>query len=159
MAIGGHKNRCSICERAKIPSKIKKKKTANPNLPPLMARRMVSCKKYEKTKNGYLMRTYRNMKSRVLGILKKKAHLYDGLPLMSKESFYAWSKQDPTFNQLFESWVNSGYNRKISPSIDRIDSHDGYTEGNIRWLTHSRNSQLGAESRFSSVISTLISAP
>jgi hypothetical protein len=40
------------------------------------AKHATVCKKYEKTPKGYLMRTYRNMKSRVLGIQHKKAHIY-----------------------------------------------------------------------------------
>lgn len=38
----------------------------------------LSTKVYEKTLKGYIVRTYRNTTSRVRGILKKKAHLYEG---------------------------------------------------------------------------------
>jgi hypothetical protein len=103
-------------------------------------------KKYEKTKNGFLMRTYRNMLSRVLGIQKLKAHLYQGLGIIKKEDFYKWSLNDFNFNELFSKWVDSGYNRKISPSIDRIITELGYEEGNIQWITHSENSRKGATS-------------
>ena len=47
-----------------------------------------STKKYEKTKNGFLMRCYRNMKSRITGVQKQKAHLYVGKSLLEKELFY-----------------------------------------------------------------------
>ena len=102
--------------------------------------------KYEKTKKGYLVRTYRNMLSRVTGVLKKKAHLYKGLEILDKEVFYEWSLEDPAFNRIFDEYTDSSYNRKLSPSIDRIDSGLGYTMGNIRWLTHSQNSKLGSTS-------------
>jgi len=107
-------------------------------------------KKYEKTKNGKLMRTYRNMYSRVSGILKTKAHLYEGLDILSKEDFYEWSLASDTFNAMFDEWVSSGYDKKLSPSIDRKDTNCGYVLGNIRWLTHSENSRLGAASKGSS---------
>lgn len=97
--------------------------------------------KYEKTKNGFLMRTYRNMKSRTLGIQKKKAHLYKGLPLLSKETFYEWSLNYSAFSVLFCAWENSCYDRKLTPSINRIDASLGYVEGNIEWITHSQNSK------------------
>jgi len=45
-------------------------------------------KKYEKTVNGYLMRCYRNMQSRVTGVLKHKAHLYEGKELLDRQQFY-----------------------------------------------------------------------
>lgn len=103
--------------------------------------------KYEKTKRGHLVRTYRNMLSRVTGVLKKKAHLYEGLEILDKESFYQWSLSDDMFNQIFDEWVISDYNRKLTPSIDRIDPCLGYIDDNIRWLTHSENSKLGAENQ------------
>lgn len=114
-----------------------------------MQRRMQSCKVYEKTRKGFLMRAYRNMKSRVLGIQKLKAHLYKGLAILPKNDFYEWSLADKSYNMLFDTWSASGYTRKLSPSIDRIDSTKGYEKGNIRWITHSQNSFLGCQSRHS----------
>ena len=101
-------------------------------------------KKYEKTINGFLMRTYRNMLSRVSGIQYKKSHLYLGKSILSKNDFYLWSKNSNEFRELFLNWKNENYNRKITPSIDRIDSSKGYSLDNIRWLTHSENSRLGS---------------
>jgi hypothetical protein len=96
-------------------------------------------KRYEKTLNGFLMRAYRNMKSRIAGIQSKKAHLYAGKSLMSREDFYAWSQGNEDFLRLFTAWVVSGYERRISPSVDRIDATRGYEIGNIRWVTFSEN--------------------
>ena len=111
-----------------------------------------SCtKKYERTKKGKLMRTYRNMESRVLGIVKGKAHLYEGMSVLDRDVFYEWSLSDPDFNTLYEDWVQSGYEIKLSPSIDRLDVDKGYELGNMRWITHSENSRLGALSRLKNV--------
>ncbi len=104
--------------------------------------------KYEKTKNGFLMRVYRNMKSRVTGIQKEKAHIYLGLSILPKDVFYSWALNDTTFHELFACWVVSDYDRLKTPSIDRIDSTRGYDLDNIRWLTHQENSRLGAENRY-----------
>lgn len=100
---------------------------------------------YERTKKGKIMRTYRNMKSRVSGVLSKKSHLYEGLDLLQKEEFYDWSLNDSSFNNLYEDWVASGYSRKLSPSIDRLDTSKGYTADNIRWITQSDNSSDGGK--------------
>lgn len=86
------------------------------------------------------MWAYRNMKSRVTGVQKKKAHLYLGLPLLDKKEFYEWSIASHDFNALFDLWVICQYDRKICPSVDRIDSSNGYVKDNIRWVTHSQNS-------------------
>lgn len=100
-------------------------------------------KDYEKTLQGYLVRAYRNMSSRVLGIVKKKRHLYEGLEILPKEEFYKWSLQ-ANYPDLLEVYKQSGYDMKLAPSIDRKDASLGYTLGNIRWITHSENSRLGA---------------
>ena len=107
-------------------------------------------KNYEKTKKGFLMRKYRNMQSRVLGIQKKKSHLYKGLGILDREDFYDWALKHPDYEKLFKEWKNSGYERGLCPTVDRIDSTKGYHLENMRWLTHSENSRLGSESRWSS---------
>ena len=94
------------------------------------------------------MQTYRNMLSRVTGKLIKKSHIYEGLDILSKQEFYQWSLNETSdFHKLFEDYVSSGFNMKLAPSIDRIDSKEGYIMGNIRWITHSLNSSLGSKNR------------
>ena len=104
------------------------------------------CKIYEKTPKGFLMRTYRNMQSRVAGIQRKKAHLYKGLSLLRREEFYNWAWDDPNFWRLYKNWAAEDYDRKLTPSINRVDSSKGYDIDNIEWLTHSVNSSLGGAS-------------
>jgi hypothetical protein len=97
-------------------------------------------KTYEKTVNGFLMRMYRNMKSRVTGVQSKKAHLYLGKEIMDKELFYEFAKCSPMFITLFCQYEGSGYAQKLAPTPYRIDPTKGYTMDNIRWVTHSVNS-------------------
>ena len=104
-------------------------------------------KKYERTKKGKLMRTYRNMQSRVLGILKKKAHLYEGLSILPRRDFYDWAMSSSDFHKLFDEWVASGYKCGSSPSVDRIDISKGYTLDNMQWLSHSENSSRASRQR------------
>lgn len=106
------------------------------------------CNKYEKTKNGFLMRAYRNMLSRVTGVQRLKAHLYRGLSILPKQDFYIWANADEDFHTLFNIWETSGYDRKLCPSINRIDSSKGYELTNMEWITHSENSRLGSIARF-----------
>ncbi len=102
-------------------------------------------RKYYKTKKGKLMITYNNMNRRVRGYVKP--HLYKGLELLSRESFYKFSNESVEFNSLYDNWVNSGYDRKLSPSIDRRITSKGYTLDNMRWITHSENSKQGVINR------------
>lgn len=101
---------------------------------------------YERTPKGFLMRTYRNMKSRVEGIQKLKAHLYEGKELLSKEQFYKWSLNNPDFERLMTHWILHDYCRIYTPSIDRIDSSKGYTLDNMRWVFFFQNCSEGGKS-------------
>ena|SRR5258708_1915778 len=102
-------------------------------------------KKYEKTKSGFLMRLYRNIKSRVVGIQKQKFHLYEHIEIVpDKNEFYDWAFESSEFHKLFEIWKESGYPRTLTPSVDRVDSSKGYEFDNLEWVTHSENSRRGA---------------
>lgn len=94
------------------------------------------------------MRSYRNMESRVTGVQHKKAHLYLGLEILNRDDFYEWAMSNEDFHQQFEEYEDSGYEMRLAPSVDRIDSSIGYTLSNMRWLPHWKNSQLGNYSRF-----------
>lgn len=105
-------------------------------------------KKYEKTKKGFLVRTYRNMLSRVTGVTKNKNHLYLGLEILDKNIFYDFSINNKEFNALFSDWEKMNYNRKFTPSIERIDSKKGYLLDNIEWIPFSENCRRGNLSRY-----------
>jgi len=104
-------------------------------------------RKYEKTVNGFLMRMYRNMQSRVQGVQKKKAHLYVDLYLLPREEFYIWAKSCGKFYELFESWNLSKYERRLAPSVDRVDPTIGYELSNMEWVTHGENSRRSSITR------------
>jgi len=127
-------NQCRVC--------INKRQRAN-----RIKTKNISTLKYEKTIKGFLVRLYRNMKSRIDGVQKEKKHLYCGKELMSKEDFYEFSLKNDTFFELFKEYEQSGYLRKLAPSIDRIDSSKGYFVGNIEFVTMSENSRRSAGNR------------
>jgi hypothetical protein len=101
-------------------------------------------KSYEKTHKGFLMRLYRNMESRVRGVQKSKHYLYKDKYLLPREKFYLWAFSSGAFNLLFNNYVHSGYQRKLAPSVDRIDPSRGYELDNMEWVTMSENSRRGS---------------
>ena len=109
----------------------------------------IHTKVYEKTIKGFLMRLYRNMQSRIDGVQKEKYKLYRGKELLDRESFYWWALGSPEFYQLFGEYKASGYERALAPSVDRVDSRQGYNINNMEWVTMSENSRRGAVSRHS----------
>tara|TARA_R110000851_G_scaffold267094_1_gene419542 strand:- start:67 stop:684 length:618 start_codon:yes stop_codon:yes gene_type:complete len=103
-------------------------------------------KAYEKTPKGYLVRSYRNITNRVKGIAKRSVHIYKGLPVCTKEEFYEWSLSGQSaYVLLLGEYKLSGYERSLSPSVDRIDSNLGYILGNMQWVTISKNVSLTAK--------------
>lgn len=114
----------------------------------------VSTRRYEKTPKGFLMRMYRNMQSRVRGIQKLKAHLYKGKKLLSRNDFYKWALSHKDFWLLFQTWQSSEYNRKLTPTVDRINPKLGYILENMEWVTHSENSRRSSKTRRYSPTST-----
>ena len=131
-------------DRHKIPQLLSEAK--EPLRIPFQGSKAEWSKLYEKTPKGFLMRTYRNMQSRVSGVQRKKAHLYLGLPLLPRNDFYAWAWDNQGFWRLYKRWAATDFDRKLTPSINRIDTNKGYVLGNMEWLTHSVNSSLGASS-------------
>ncbi|MNU96646.1 hypothetical protein D3C71_866910 [compost metagenome] len=93
------------------------------------------------------MRLYRNMQSRVDGVQKAKHHLYQGKSILDREVFYDWALGSSEFYKLFGDYRESGFERKLSPSVDRIDSSLGYEISNMEWVTMSENSRRGCISR------------
>lgn len=105
-------------------------------------------KAYEKTFNGFLMRLYRNMTSRINGIQIEKHHLYDGKSILNKDNFYSWANNGVRSYIMFKRWTKNKYDRKQTPSVDRINSCLGYNMTNMEWVTHSENSRRGSINRW-----------
>jgi hypothetical protein len=105
-------------------------------------------RRYEKTKKGFLVRMYRNMTSRVKGVQKDYIHIYQGLDILPKEQFYEFALNNSEFHRLFKEWEDALYERRLCPSIDRIDTKFGYTLGNIQFLTMSENASKTSRRKY-----------
>lgn len=60
-------------------------------------------------------------------------------PSYTREWLYDFVLNHPNFESLYAEWVASGYEKMLSPSIDRIDDRIGYTKENIRLVTFGEN--------------------
>lgn len=67
------------------------------------------------------------------------------LPTYTKTDFVNWVANHSAFNDLYESWVKSDYDKNLIPSVDRIDENKSYCFENIRLVTWKENFEAATE--------------
>jgi hypothetical protein len=87
------------------------------------------------------------MKERVEGRSSHNRGNWAGKPILPKEVFIEWAKNHPDFLALYKRWFSSEFDRKLTPSVNRMNSNKGYVLGNMEWMTNSQNSGLSSEVR------------
>lgn len=60
-----------------------------------------------------------------------------GRPLLTytAEQLHDWLVAQPVFTSLYAAWIASGYDKELSPSVDQLRNHEGYSLGNIQLVT------------------------
>jgi len=97
-------------------------------------------KEWSRTYIGCLSYIYSRMRRRI----RTDKH-YKGLSLISRQEFYEWAKREDTYYNVFKAWIDSDYDKYLSPSIDRLDSSKGYVFGNMRFITTQENRVAGCK--------------
>lgn len=85
----------------------------------------------------FLKNLYTQIKYRVTSKTRKQSYLYYGLGLMNKSDFLDYI-HNIDFNNLYDKWIENK-DRKLTPTLDRIDSSKGYVFDNLKWETLSDN--------------------
>ena len=94
---------------------------------------------YRKTINGWINITYACMKS---CSNRKKIKLK--FPNFTKDEFVQWiSNQQDLFDKLWDAWVDSSYDTKLKPSVNRLDDYKPYIFNNMELTTWEDNWKKG----------------
>ena len=87
----------------------------------------------------FLASKWRLMRDRVLN--KNGDHgCYDGLDVLDRSDFIEWAMSDDAFESMYTDYAASNFDKKLVPTIDRIDTSIGYVIGNMRFVSYSKNS-------------------
>lgn len=99
--------------------------------------------KYNRTPMGLVSKWIRSQRN-TYRQRESRAGMY---PNYSLQELRAWALEQPKFMELFDKWVESGYNRDLVPSVDRKDPTKGYTLDNIQLMTWRENREKGRYER------------
>lgn len=64
----------------------------------------------------------------------------------SKEDLSIWLYEN-NFGEMYSDWVRSGFKSQKKPSVDRINSSNGYSFDNIRLVTWHDNAEANSKDR------------
>ncbi len=89
---------------------------------------------YRHTKAGLIKGIYLSQKY----CSKHRGH---PLPDYSVCKLIDWFLRQPHFDALYLNWMNSGYSKWKTPSVDRIDDYKSYSLDNIQLMTWGDNNK------------------
>jgi len=91
---------------------------------------------YYRTKVGVVTKIYNTQ----IFHSKKRNHQ---LPTYTKKELMEWLFDQELFNKLYYDWKSSGYEKKLVPSVDRLDDYVSYNLSNIQLMTWGENKDKG----------------
>lgn len=97
-----------------------------------MAWTSAQTKAYRQTPKGLITLIYANQKM-------TSAKAKRDLPTYSKQQLYDWMLSQSNFHKIWNNWVQSGFEKDLSPSVDRKDNTLSYTLDNIQLVTWRQN--------------------
>ena len=101
-----------------------------------------SCKKCKEIQTKLWYRTPKGLLSVIYtNQIKSSRKRKHELPKYTKIELYTWALSQDDFNQLFNKWESSGYQKELIPSIDRLEDTKGYSFNNIRLVTFETNNK------------------
>lgn len=91
---------------------------------------------YYKTFEGRIKKMYETARTRT------NQRGYKGT-FISLDDFLDFARNDKTYKKLYKQWEKSGFDPRLTPTLDRISHKKGYVKGNLQFLTFSSNVSKG----------------
>lgn len=130
----GRVNKCKECNKKDVRNNYQDK---------IDEKRKYDLYRYRYSIPRILNHKYSGIKTRCLrGRTGNKKYFVTGKPFLSKEEFMEWAYEPKNMNvflKLYTKWQECGFDEKLSPSIDRINSKESYFPKNMQWLSKSEN--------------------
>lgn len=95
---------------------------------------MTKTQKYRRTKKGLTANIYSNQ------LASSLTHSFK-TPNYSLLELREWIYNQDNFNDLFNLWVESNYDKDSIPSVDRLEDDKGYSLDNIQLITWKENNK------------------
>ncbi len=129
---------CNVCKKEKNVSLFYKRSDASKDLYKYCCKECdkINATAYTKTYDGKITRMLVEQKQRC--VLRKHPQ-----PAYTNDEFREWLSNLPLYNELYLKWVASGFNKWLSPSIDRLDNAKTYSFDNIRLVIWKDNHDEG----------------
>lgn len=86
---------------------------------------------YYKTFNGRIKKMYEKARTRTA----QKGYK----DIIPAEDFYRIAEKDRKYREMFDAWEKSGFDIRMTPTLDRKDATKGYVAGNLDFLTYTDN--------------------
>ena len=98
------------------------------------------CKRCQSTEGNRKKKLKENYHNKLIGNQRSRVKNGEVSEITySPNELKEWLNNQETYYTLHKNWVDSNYDRKLAPSIDRIDDYLGYTLDNIELMTWEEN--------------------
>lgn len=94
------------------------------------------CRTYRRTPSGLISNIYGAQKNGS----KKRNH---PMPEYTNHELREWALSQPIFHILYNNWVKSNFDKKLTPSFDRKNDYSPYTLDNLQIMTWENNMAKG----------------
>lgn len=110
--------------------------------------RAYSCKSCSYSKRIEYRKTRESIAPRIYSSQKQSSEIRNHeLPNYTRIDLQNWIFSQPNFEELYNNWVESGYDKMMKPSVDRKNDYLPYTLDNIRLVTWMQNNDKHYEDR------------